>query len=78
MKIPTRKEFIDYVKDHLNNTGEKHYSFGKRVLGDNAMLYRLFNENKDIRLSTMLKINEVIEKEKRELKEDVNSIGSRD
>lgn len=54
MKIPTHQDFIKYVTDHLEKSGEKPSAFGRRVLGDSAAITRL--ETTDPRLSTMQKI----------------------
>ena len=59
MKIPTHKEFTDYLKNHLDETGEKPSSFGRRVLGDSGAIPRLF-EGTDPRLSTMQRILKAI------------------
>lgn len=56
MKIPSHSEFNEYVQTHLDKTGEKPSSFGRRVLGDSGAITRLM-EGTDPRLSTMLKIN---------------------
>lgn len=61
MKLPTSKEFIDYIKEHLKATDEKPSSFGRRVLGDSGAIPRLF-EGTDPRLSTMHRINKAIER----------------
>lgn len=61
MKVPSHKDFIDYIKKHLETTGEKPSSFGRRVLGDSGAIPRLF-EGTDPRLSTMQRILKVIEK----------------
>jgi predicted transcriptional regulator len=55
MEIPTRKQFIKHIKDHLDETGEKPSSFGRRVLNDSGAIPRLY-EGTDPRLSTMRKI----------------------
>ena len=52
MKIPTQKEFVNYIKDHLEETGEKPSSFGRRVLNDAGALSRLYGGTNP-RLSTM-------------------------
>lgn len=59
MKIPSQKEFTDHIKGHLQETGEKPSSFGRRVLGDSGAIPRLF-EGTDPRLSTMHKILKAI------------------
>ena len=59
MKIPTHSEFIDYVKGHLEKTGEKPSSFGRRVLGDSGAITRLI-EGTDPRLSTMQKVDKAV------------------
>ncbi len=59
MKIPTQKDFIEYIKKHLTSTGEKPSSFGRRVLNDSGAIPRLF-EGTDPRLSTMNKIGDAI------------------
>ena len=61
MKLPTAKEFADYIKAHLEETGEKPSAFGRRVLGDSGAIPRLF-EGVDPRLSTMHRILKAIEK----------------
>ena len=65
MKIPSHKEFIDYVKKYLEKSGEKPSSFGRRVLGDSGAITRLI-EGTDPRLSTMQKIErDISAKEKK-------------
>lgn len=59
MKIPTHEEFVDHVQNHLNKSGEKPSSFGRRVLGDSGAITRLI-EGTDPRLSTMQKIDRAI------------------
>lgn len=61
MKVPTHKEFTDHIKDHLETTGEKPSSFGRRVLGDSGAIPRLF-DGTDPRLSTMQRILKAIER----------------
>lgn len=61
MKLPTHKEFTDYIKKHLASTGEKPSSFGRRVLGDSGSISRLF-EGTDPRLSTMQRVLKAIER----------------
>lgn len=65
MKIPTQKEFINYIKEHLKDTDEKPSSFGRRVLNDSGAIPRLF-DGTDPRLSTMNKIDKAIKKGKHE------------
>lgn len=55
MELPTHVQFIQYIKKHLNETGEKPSAFGRRVLGDSGAIPRLF-EGTDPRLSTMQRI----------------------
>ena len=64
MKLPTHKEFTDFIKKHLEETGEKPSSFGRRVLKDSGAIPRLF-EGTDPRLSTMHKIHKDITKDKK-------------
>lgn len=59
MEVPTHKQFAEYIKRHLDQTGEKPSSFGRRVLGDSGAIPRLF-EGTDPRLSTMQRILKVI------------------
>lgn len=59
MKLPTHKQFIDHIKEHLEQTGEKSSAFGRRVLGDSGAIPRLF-EGTDPRLSTMQRIVKAI------------------
>lgn len=59
MKIPSHKDFIDYVKGYLDKSGEKPSSFGRRVLGDSGAITRLI-EGTDPRLSTMQKVDRAI------------------
>jgi len=59
MKLPTHKEFTDYIKSHLEKTGEKPSNFGRRVLGDSGFMHRLF-KGTDPRLSTMERILKAI------------------
>ena len=59
MKVPTHKEFTKHIEDHLEETGEKPSSFGRRVLGDSGAIPRLF-EGTDPRLSTMHRILKAI------------------
>lgn len=54
MKIPSHQEFIDYVNEYLEKSGEKPSSFGRRVLGDSGAIPRLADT--DPRLSTVQKI----------------------
>ena len=61
MKVPSHKEFTKHIEDHLEATGEKPSSFGRRVLGDSGAIPRLF-EGTDPRLSTMQRILKAIEK----------------
>lgn len=61
MKLPTQTEFTKHIKDHLEETGEKPSSFGRRVLGDSGAIPRLF-EGTDPRLSTMHRILKAIER----------------
>ena len=53
------KSLQQLLKDHLQETGEKPSSFGRRVLGDSGAIPRLF-EGTDPRLSTMHKILKAI------------------
>jgi len=55
MKLPTQKQFVKYIKDYLEESGEKPSSFGRRVLGDSGAIPRLY-EGTDPRLSTMHRI----------------------
>lgn len=59
MKVPTQKEFIEYIKEHLDKTGEKPSSFGRRVLGDSGAIPRLY-DGTDPRLSTVRRIVKAI------------------
>ena len=59
MEVPTQKQFTDHIKKHLDETGEKPSSFGRRVLGDSGAIPRLF-EGTDPRLSTMHRILKAI------------------
>lgn len=59
MKIPTHEEFVEHVQTHLEKSGEKPSTFGRRVLGDSGAITRLF-EGTDPRLSTMQKIDRAI------------------
>ena len=59
MKIPSHDEFNQYVKNHLDKSGEKPSTFGRRVLGDSGAITCLF-EGTDPRLSTMQKIDRAI------------------
>lgn len=61
MNLPTHKEFIKYIRDHLKKTGEKPSAFGRRVLGDSGALPRLLGGT-DPRLSTMHRILKDIQK----------------
>ena len=61
MKIVTQQELLDYIKAHLEKTGEKQSSFGRRVLGDSSAITRLM-EGTDPRLSTVHKIEKAIRK----------------
>lgn len=61
MELPSHKQFIDHIKGHLEVTGEKPSSFGRRVLGDSGAIPRLF-EGTDPRLSTMQRILKAIER----------------
>lgn len=63
MEVPTHKEFINHIKDHLEETGEKPSSFGRRVLGDSGAIPRLF-EGTDPRLSTVQRILRAIKVKK--------------
>jgi len=63
MKVPSKKEFTDHIQKHLEETGEKPSSFGRRVLGDSGAIPRLIvKDGTDPRLSTMHKILKAIEK----------------
>lgn len=66
MKLPTKIEFVNYVKDHLSKTGEKPSAFGRRVCNDSGVLSRLFNGT-DPRLTTMITINDAIVKEAKDV-----------
>lgn len=59
IKIPTHAEFVDYLNQHLDKSGEKPSAFGRRVLGDSGAIARLI-EGTDPRLSTMQKIDRAI------------------
>ena len=59
MKIPSHTEFVEHVQTHLEKSGEKPSTFGRRVLGDSGAITRLF-EGTDPRLSTMQKIDRAI------------------
>lgn len=67
MKIPTHEEFTDYIEKHLEETGEKPSSFGRRVLNDSGAIPRLI-DGTDPRLSTMHTINDEIENDKNKSK----------
>lgn len=62
MKIPSHKEFIDYINEYLAMSGEKPSTFGRRVLGDSGAITRLTSDEAgtDPRLSTMQKIDRAI------------------
>lgn len=59
--IPTHQEIIDDVNEHLEKTGERPSSFGRRVLGDSSAVARMA-DGTDPRLSTIQKIYEAINK----------------
>lgn len=65
IKIPKIEEFVEYVNNHLAQTGEKPSMFGRRVLGDSGAITRLQNEKTDLRLSTMRKIFNAINGEEK-------------
>lgn len=65
IRIPTHKEFVDYINSHLVKSGEKPSSFGRRVLGDSGAITRLVNDETDPRLSTMQKIDRAIKMRER-------------
>lgn len=62
IELPTKEQFVEYIKEHLKKTGEKPSSFGRRVLNDSGVLSRLF-DGTDPRLTTMNTINDAIIKE---------------
>lgn len=64
MKIPSHKEFTDFIKKYLEDTGQSPSGFGRKVLNDSGAIPRLF-EGTDPRLSTMHKINDEISKDKK-------------
>jgi predicted transcriptional regulator len=55
MKLPTQTEFIDYIQNYLDKTGERSSMLGRRALGDSGAITRIF-KGTDPRLSTMNRI----------------------
>lgn len=62
MKIMDHKELVKHIKDHLESTGEKPATFGRRVLGDSGAIFRLYNGTNP-RLETVNKIMKAIEED---------------
>lgn len=62
MKLPTHREFVDYINRHLEETKQKPSAFGRRVLNDSGAVPRLI-EGTDPRLSTMHTIVDAIEED---------------
>lgn len=61
MIIPSHAQFVQFVKNYLETTGEKPSAFGRRVMGDSGAIRRLF-EGSDPRLSTMQRIVKAVNK----------------
>ena len=59
--IPTQEDLVKYVDKFLEETGIKASTFGREVMGDSGFIPRLRDGN-DLRLSTVHKIYESIEK----------------
>jgi len=64
MEVPSDKEIKDYIQKHLETTGEKPSSFGRRVLGDSGAIPRLM-EGTDLRVSTLRRIVNAIKRSMR-------------
>jgi negative regulator of replication initiation len=63
MNIPSHEELINYIYGHLEDSGEKPSSFGRRVLNDSAAIIRL-KDRSSIRMDTAKKIVDMINQEK--------------
>ena len=61
MNIPNLEDFIQYVRDYLESSGEAHTTLGRRALGDPASISRLLHKGNTPRLTTAYKISKAIE-----------------